>query len=303
MTAKRPERIVRAAPAHWVGDGFPVRTIFSYDDLGREMSPFLLMDHAGPADFAPATQRRGVGWHPHRGFETVTVVYAGDVEHHDSHGGGGVIGPGDVQWMTAASGLVHEEMHGPRLTADGGRLEVVQLWVNLPAAHKRARPGYQAISAATIPAVTLEGGAGSVRVIAGRFGGAAGPARTFTPVTLLDARLEKGRSAVFEAREGEMLALFVLAGAVALVGFVAPAGGAILGGGGLAVFGHAGDNVTVEARDESKVLVLGGAPIDEPIAGQGPFVMNTRAEVVQAIDDFRNGRMGRPVGDGPEARG
>jgi len=297
MTAKRPERIVRAAPAHWVGDGFPVRTIFSYDQLGREMSPFLLMDHAGPADFQPAARRRGVGWHPHRGFETVTVVYAGDVEHRDSHGGGGVIGPGDVQWMTAAAGLVHEEMHGPRLTAEGGRLEMVQLWVNLPAAHKRARPGYQAIAAAAIPEMALAGGAGRVRVIAGRHGGAAGPARTFTPVTLLDARLEKGRSAVFETLGGEMLALFVLAGGVAL------AGGAVLGEGGLAVFGRDGDSVTVETRDASKVLVLGGAPIDEPIAGQGPFVMNTRAEIGQAIDDYRHGRMGRPPGDGPEASG
>jgi len=297
MTAKQPVHIVRTAPAHWVGDGFPVRTIFSYDNLGREMSPFLLMDHAGPADFEPTTGRRGVGWHPHRGFETVTVVYAGDVEHHDSHGGGGVIGPGDVQWMTAASGLVHEEMHGPRLMAEGGRLEMVQLWVNLPAAHKRARPGYQAITAAMIPEVTLAGGAGRVRVIAGRFGAAAGPARTCTPVTLLDAWIEKGHSAVFETRDGEMLALFVLAGSVA------PAGGAVVGAGELVVFGHAGDSVTVETREESKVLVLGGAPINEPIAGQGPFVMNTRAEIAQAIDDFRNGRMGRPVAGVPEPRG
>jgi hypothetical protein len=198
--------------------------------------------------------------------------------------------------MTAAAGLVHEEMHGPRLTAEGGRLEMVQLWVNLPAAHKRARPGYQAIAAAAIPEVALAGGAGRVRVIAGRSGGAAGPARTFTPVTLLDARLEKGRSAAFEVPDGEMMALFVLEGGVALEG------GAVLGAGELVVFGRDGDGVTVETRDASQVLVLGGAPIDEPIAGQGPFVMNTRAEIAQAIDDFRNGLMGRPVGDGPEVR-
>jgi len=303
MKAKQPERIIRSAPAHWVGDGFPVRTIFSYDHLGREMSPFLLMDHAGPADFEPTSDRRGVGWHPHRGFETVTVVYAGDVEHHDSHGGGGVIGAGDVQWMTAAAGLVHEEMHGPRLMAEGGRLEMVQLWVNLPAADKRARPGYQAIAAAAIPVVPLAGGAGSVRVIAGQCGGAAGPARTFTPVTLLDARLVRMSSAVFEAREGEMLALFVLAGSVALASGVAPAGSAVLGDGEMAVFGRAGESVAIESREDSKVLVLGGAPIDEPIAGQGPFVMNTRAEIAEAIDDFRNGRMGRPVAGVPEPRG
>lgn len=172
-----------AAPPHWVGDGFPVRSIFSYDGLGREpLSPFLMLDYAAPRHFDPAARRRGVGVHPHRGFETVTIVYAGELEHRDSAGNGGRIGPGDVQWMTAASGILHEEFHSERFTREGGTMSMMQLWVNLPARHKMAKPRYQTILDASIPRVALDDDAGTLRVIAGEFEGQRGPAETFTPI-------------------------------------------------------------------------------------------------------------------------
>src|SRR5262245_21615145 len=178
-TATKP----RPAPqGHWVGDGFPVRTIFAYDD--REVSPFLLLDYAGPAVFPPSEKRRGVGEHPHRGFETVTVMYSGEVEHRDSAGGGGKIGPGDVQWMTAGSGLVHEEMHSHEYSKRGGAFEAIQLWVNLTARDKMAKPKYQTLLNRDIPEVQLPDGAGSARIIAGSYGDSKGPAKTFTPINL-----------------------------------------------------------------------------------------------------------------------
>src|SRR5579871_6146018 len=180
----KPITAVRKAPqGHWVGDGFPVRTIFAYDNA-ESVSPFLLMDYAGPYEFPAAEQRRGVGEHPHRGFETVTIVYSGEVDHRDSGGGGGRIGPGDVQWMTAGSGVVHEEMHSPEFTSRGGPFEAVQLWVNLPRSLKMTAPRYQTLLAAEIPTLALPDNAGSMRVIAGEFGGARGPAQTFTPMGL-----------------------------------------------------------------------------------------------------------------------
>ena len=194
---------------HWVGDGFPVRSIFSYNERSAELSPFLLLDYAGPVEFPPARHRRGVGEHPHRGFETVTIVYSGEVEHRDSSGGGGIIGPGDVQWMTAAGGIVHEEFHGPEFARTGGRFEVIQLWVNLPARDKMAPPGYQAITRAQIPTVALADGVGSVRVIAGDYAGRAGPARTFTPINLWDVRLNAGGRAAFTVPADYTTALFV----------------------------------------------------------------------------------------------
>lgn len=187
---KRTLSVQQGGSAHWVGDGFPVRTVFSHQSLGSHASPFLLLDYAGPADFPPSDKPRGVEQHPHRGFETVTIVYSGEVEHRDSTGGGGRIGPGDVQWMTAASGLVHEEMHGRDFTRQGGTLEMVQLWVNLPAKDKKGPPHYQSILASQIPEATLPGGAGTVRVISGEFQGIKGPARTYTPVNLWDLRLK-----------------------------------------------------------------------------------------------------------------
>lgn len=275
-----------APPAHWVGDGFPVRSLFSYGDHGRALSPFLLLDHAGPQHFVPATQPRGVGVHPHRGFETVTIVYDGEVAHRDSTGAGGTIGPGDVQWMTAASGILHEEFHSEAFTARGGPLEMVQLWVNLPARDKLAAPGYQTLLAQDIPTVELPGGGARVRLIAGSLAGQAGPARTFTPMQVWDVRLAAGATAELPATAGHTLALVVLRGTVRVDGRQARAGQ-------LVILGRDGDRAAIDAVDgEATLLWLSGEPIDEPVVGYGPFVMNTRAQIEQAIADLRSGRFG-----------
>lgn len=273
--------------AHWVGDGFHVRSLFSYDGLGRQLSPFLLLDHAAPSQFNPAAKPRGVGEHPHRGFETVTIVYQGELEHLDSTGSGGRIGPGDVQWMTAGSGILHQEFHSQQFTLSGGTMEMVQLWVNLPAKDKMAAPGYQTLLDKDIPSVELDGGAGRVRVIAGEFKGQRGPARTFTPIDVWDVRLNKDGVAHFNVPDGRTLAVVVLRGTVSLNG------AEIAREGQLAHFERAGSEFTIEANNESTVLVLSGEPISEPIVGYGPFVMNTKAEIVQAIEDFNGGRFGR----------
>jgi len=272
---------------HWVGDGFPVRSLFSYHTHGVQTSPFLLLDHAGPMQFDPAAKPRGVGEHPHRGFETVTIVYSGEVEHRDSTGAGGKIGPGDVQWMTAASGILHEEFHSHEFTKTGGTLEMVQLWVNLPAKHKMAKPGYQTLLDADIPSVDLPDGAGRVRVIAGEFDGHKGPARTFTPIDVWDVRLNANRKAEWKVAEGRTLALIVLHGTVQVNG------NQLAREGELVCFERDGSEISIEANNDATLLLLSGEPIDEPIAGYGPFVMNTEAEIHQAIADFNSGKFGR----------
>ena len=214
---KKIQGIHRSPNAHWVGDGFPVRSLFTYDHLARHISPFLLLDYAGPHDFAPTTARRGVGQHPHRGFETVTIVYQGELEHRDSTGAGGLIGPGDVQWMTAAGGIIHEEFHSPAFAQRGGTLEMVQLWVNLPARDKRAAAGYQTLLANDIPVVTLEGEAGSLRVIAGRYLDQQGPARTFTEMDVWDLRLKAGATLQLPVAAGRNAALVVLRGTLRVI--------------------------------------------------------------------------------------
>lgn len=279
---------VHASPRpHWVGDGFPVRSMFSYNDKGKNVSPFLLLDYAGPAQFTPAAQPRGVGQHPHRGFETVTIVYSGEVEHRDSTGNGGVIGPGDVQWMTAASGILHEEFHSPAFTRKGGELEMVQLWVNLPAKDKKAPAGYQSLLNADIPVVSLPDGAGSLRVIAGSYGGQAGPARTFTPIDVWDVRLSAGKTATFAIPAGRNSMLVMLRGTVLVNG------DAVARDAQLTLFSQDGDEITVEANNDAVFLVLSGEPIDEPVVGYGPFVMNSQAEIVEAIQDFNAGKYGQ----------
>ncbi|MCC7462231.1 MAG: pirin family protein [Gammaproteobacteria bacterium] len=275
-----------APTPHWVGDGFPVRSVFSYHSHGRHLSPFLLLDYAGPVKFEPAAQPRGVGSHPHRGFETVTIVYEGEVEHRDSTGAGGKIGPGDVQWMTAASGILHEEFHSAAFTRQGGTLEMVQLWVNLPASDKMAAPRYQTLLAADIPSVALPDDAGRIRVIAGAFAGRAGPARTFTPVNVWDVRLRQGCSTRLQVPDGHTTALVVLRGTVAING------SNIARESQMVVLERAGSELLVEANSDATVLLLGGEPIDEPIVGYGPFVMNTKAEIHEAIADFNAGRFG-----------
>jgi hypothetical protein len=272
---------------HWVGDGFPVRSLFWYGDLGSKISPFLLLDYAGPHTFAPTQQRRGVGEHPHRGFETVTIVYDGEVEHRDSTGHGGVIGPGDVQWMTAAGGILHEEFHAGTFARTGGPFRMVQLWVNLPAKDKMSAPRYQPIGAAEIPSVDLPHGAGAVRVIAGAFGGAKGPASTFTPINVWDVRLSQGADVMLDLPQGHTSILVVLSGRV-LVNGVEPAGDAEA-----LLLERAGESVSILAAADTVMLVLTGEPIDEPIVGHGPFVMNSQEEIRQAIVDFRSGRFGQ----------
>jgi redox-sensitive bicupin YhaK (pirin superfamily) len=283
---KKLLRIQSAPDRHWVGNGFPVRTLFSHQGQGEQISPFLLLDYAGPAQFAPSDEPRGVGEHPHRGFETVTIVYQGELEHRDSAGNHGKIGPGDVQWMTAASGVVHEEWHEQAFTRRGGVLEMVQLWVNLPAKDKMAPPRYQEILSRQIPTVALDGG-GSVRVIAGSYRGATGPAKTFTPISVLDLRLKAQGHGDLTLPEGHTALVVVLKGKVVING-ADEAGEA-----DLAIFERAGDRITIEATEDAVVLVLSGEPIPEPVVSYGPFVMNTPQEIRQAIVDFQSGRMGR----------
>ena len=271
---------------HWVGDGFPVRSLFSYDGLGARISPFLLLDYAGPKHFEPADRPRGVGQHPHRGFETVTIVYDGEVEHKDSTGAGGKIGPGDVQWMTAAGGILHEEFHSHDFTRTGGPFRMIQLWVNLPARDKMGAPGYQTLLDADIPSVDLPGHAGRVRVIAGEFDGRRGPARTFTPINVWDLRLDRGRQVVLDLPEGHTAALVVVGGAVTVDGYE-------IGEARMALLEREGREVAVEAGEDATILMLTGEPIDEPIVGHGPFVMNSETEIRQAVDDFNSGRFGQ----------
>ena len=283
--------ITNAPGRHWVGDGFPVHGLFGYSGPDvPQRSPFLMLDYAAPTTFEPTTQRRGVGQHPHRGFETVTIVYDGEVEHRDSTGNGGVIGRGDVQWMTAGSGILHEEFHSSEYARRGGPFEMVQLWVNLPKKDKMTAPGYQGILDAQIPAIALPDGAGTLRVIAGDFAGNAGPARTFSPMNVWDVRLAAGKSVALPQPEGWTAMLVVLAGTVMLNGE------SVLREKQMATLSTTGTDVVIEANGDAKLLLLAGEPIDEPVVGYGPFVMNSQQEIIQAIADFNSGKFGRMDG-------
>ena len=278
---------VHSAPRpHWVGDGFPVRSLFSYGNDAAAVSPFLLLDSAGPARFEPATRKRGVGVHPHRGFETVTIVYQGEVDHRDSTGAGGHIGPGDVQWMTAGGGVLHEEFHSEAFTHNGGTLEMVQLWVNLPARDKMTSPAYQTLLDAQIPSVPLANDAGRLRVIAGDFDGHRGPARTFTPVDVWDVRLNRGAQTSLTVPEGHTSAMVVLHGTVQVNG------SSVVREAQWVQFDRSGGEIVLDANTDATLLLLSGEPIAEPVVGYGPFVMNTQAEIVQAMNDFNGGKFG-----------
>jgi quercetin 2,3-dioxygenase len=278
----------RGDTPHWVGDGFPARSIFGYHDLGRDLSPFLLMDFLGPVEFGPnkTNQRRGVGEHPHRGFETVTIMFSGEVEHRDSSGGGGVIKDGDVQWMTAGSGLVHEEFHGKSIAQNGGLLHGVQIWVNLPKKDKMTKPKYQGIRKENIPVVEFPGDSGSLRVIAGDFNGTKGPASTFSPMNIWDIKLKANRPVELKVPAGHTATIFVVSGTVKAdeVNEVQEAE--------IGVFERKGDLISLTATADSHVLFLGGEVINEPMIGYGPFVMNTQSEIAQAMKDFEAGKMG-----------
>ncbi|WP_027149728.1 pirin family protein [Methylobacter tundripaludum] len=281
---KQLHRITRTDDSHWVGDGFPVRTLFSYNTPDAEVSPFLMLDYAGPTDFPAASTPRGVGMHPHRGFETVTLLYQGEVEHHDTAGHGGLIGPGDVQWMTAAKGLLHEEMHSPAFTRRGGTFEAIQLWVNLPAQYKMIEPHYQSITSDRIPVVKLDDEGSVVRVIAGYYQGLKGPANTYTPINLWELRLLAGQTVELDFPENYTTLLFALRGSVKINN------SATINDAELAFFERLGKTITLTALKEAMLLVMNGEPIDEPIAGYGPFVMNTQQEIRQAVEDFDAGR-------------
>ena len=288
--ARNVEAVHRSTDFHWVGDGFYVSTYFPSVDLPSErLSPFLLMDYGPPKRFeALSTGKRGVGWHPHRGFETVTLAWEGAVAHRDNAGHRGVIGPGDVQWMTAASGIFHEEYHDESFTRKGGRMHMMQLWVNLPKQHKTASPGYQPILSENIPLVSVASG-GTVRVIAGQYAGIHGPARTFTPVTLLDVNLNAGATVPVTLPVTYNVFAVIAAGRVR-------AGRTTASSGELIVFANDGSRVELTAEEDAHVIILSGEPIDEPIVQYGPFVMNTVDEIRQAIFDVNRGKFG-PVPD------
>lgn len=271
---------------HWVGDGFPVRTLFFYQNLGRQMSPFLMLDYAGPYDFESTAQKKGVGSHPHRGFETVTIVYQGEVAHRDSTGQGGVIGPGDVQWMTAGSGILHEEFHSEQFAKQGGTLEMVQLWVNLPAKNKMTPPKYQPILGSQISIVELDNDSGYMRIIAGSYKETTGPAQTFTPMNVWDMRLKAGTNMELPISDGWSASIVVLRGAIEEQTVTAKEGQMMM-------YSKDGENLRLQVVEDSTLLLLSGEPIDEPIVGYGPFVMNNQEEIKQAIYDFNRGEFGR----------
>lgn len=284
MTNKQVNNIYRDTGRHWVGDGFPVSSMFSYYENGADISPFLLLDYAGPARFEPADHQRGVELHPHRGFETVTIVYDGEVSHRDNAGNSGTIQKGDVQWMTAARGILHEEMHSKAFAQSGGDFEMIQLWVNLPAKDKMAEPGYQAILNQDIPVVELPNGAGSARIIAGEYGETEGAAVTFTPIDLWDMRLKAGKEADITLPKGRNAMLLVLSGRVTIKGE------ATITSREIAQFTNTGEVISLDVKEDTVALLMSGEPIAEPIVGRGPFVMNTDTEIREAFNDYRAGK-------------
>lgn len=287
MSVKKVEIIVQPRPAHFVGDGFRVHNFIPSGqrlDMKR-MDPFIMLDYNSKFNFGPTSTPRGVGVHPHRGFETVTIAYQGKVEHHDSAGGGGIIGQGDVQWMTAASGVLHKEFHEREWAKNGGIFQMVQLWINLPAKDKMSTPKYQAISNDNMRKVNL-GENGSVEVIAGNYQGQKGPATTFSPVHLMNAKLKPGGKAEFNFPAN------FNTGALVIEGNIMINGAEKVSTDHFALFENEGETFTIEATEESIVLILSGEPLNEPIVPHGPFVMNTKEEIHQAFDDYNNGKFG-----------
>lgn len=285
---KQVSKVYPAPNKHWVGDGFHVHGMFNYQETHKNLDPFLMMDYAAPQSFPvnASTAHRGVGEHPHRGFETVTIAYQGEVEHRDSAGGGGVIGTGDVQWMTAGAGLMHEEFHSEAFSKAGGIFEMVQLWVNLPAKDKMTAPRYQAITKAQIPEVDLQG-AGIARLIAGELDGTQGAASTFSPVNLWDVRLKAGHQHTFTIPESHNLLVLVLEGTIQINEEH------IARSAELVTFHRGGSDVKIVANNDAKILILSGEPLNEPIVGYGPFVMNSREEILQAMHDVQSGKFGQ----------
>lgn len=285
---KKVAKVHFAPEKHWVGNGFQVQSMFTYNDKDKNLDPFLMMDYNPPRHFDGGRKSdfRGVGEHPHRGFETVTIAYQGEVAHADSSGGGGIIGTGDVQWMTAGAGLMHEEFHSEKFSREGGMFEMVQLWVNLPAKDKMTPPKYQAIKSDEIPVVQLADDAGKARIIAGNLDNTSGAASTFSPVNMWDVVMNAGKTHTFAVPESHNLIILVLDGTIQING------DDIARRGELVTFERGGADVQIEANNESKLLILTGEPLNEPIVGYGPFVMNTEDEILQAVYDIQNGKFG-----------
>lgn len=286
---KRSIELTAAPPKeHWVGDGFRVHNFIpsGYHLEMERMNPFILLDYNSTYHFQPSDTPKGVGVHPHRGFETVTIAYKGKVQHHDSHGGGGIIGEGDVQWMTAASGILHKEYHEKEWSRKGGDFQMVQLWVNLPAKYKMSEPKYQAITNSMMGRFVLPQDMGQIEIIAGEYKGVQGPAFTFSPMHLLNVKLKSNGEANFAFPKDYNTGLLVVEGEIIVNGEVrVPADHFVL-------MANDGEEFSIHATEGAVVLVLSGEPIHEPIAPYGPFVMNTRDELIQAFDDFNNGKFG-----------
>ena len=286
MSNRSIEAIITPPPPHMVGDGFRVHSFFPGGRIDKKrMSPFFLLDYNAKVEFAPSEHPRGVSVHPHRGFETVTIAYHGRIAHHDSAGNSGIIGEGDVQWMTAASGLLHKEYHEKEFSKQGGEFQMVQLWVNLPAKYKMTPPKYQEITHSMMGMYRLPDGKSVIEVIAGEYKNVKGPATTFTPMHASNARLKKGAVADFSFPSGYNTALLVIEGSASVNGSNVTADHFVL-------FKNDGEDFTIEATDDTIVLVLSGEPINEPIAQYGPFLMNTWEELEQAIEDVNAGKFG-----------
>ncbi len=282
------ERIYSPASPHFVGDGFRVHNFIPSGYLMdmKRMSPFIMLDYNSKFYFPPTDQPRGVGVHPHRGFETVTIAYKGKVAHHDSSGNSGIIGEGDVQWMTAASGILHKEYHEENWSKQGGDFQMVQLWVNLPAKYKMSQPKYQEIQSSNMSEVALADNAGVIKIIAGEYQGAKGNASTFTPLHMMNAHLNKGGSASFSFPSHFNTVVLVIEGKITVNNEEE------IPTDHLGLFENSGEEFSITASEDSLVLVLSGEPINEAIASHGPFVMNNREELVQAFDDYNNGKFG-----------
>lgn len=288
MSTKNIERVIAPQPPHFVGDGFRVHNFIPYAfPLSMErMDPFIMLDYNSKIQFAPSEKPRGVGVHPHRGFETVTIAYKGKVAHGDSAGNSGVIGEGDVQWMTAASGILHKEFHETEFSKTGGDFQMVQLWVNLPAKDKMSAPKYQGITNEQIRKYRLPDNGGYIEVIAGKYEDVPGSASTFTPIHVYNARLKQGARATFSFPENYHTGILLIEGSVRVNDETA------VPTDHFALFRNEGETFTLSAAEDALVLILSGEPIREPIAAQGPFVMNTRDELAQAIRDYSLGKFG-----------
>lgn len=285
MNNKVIERVIRPTMPHFVGDGFRVHNFIPGTSSMERNSPFIMLDYNSKYTFPPSQIPKGVGVHPHKGFETVTIAYKGRVEHGDSSGGGGVIGEGDVQWMTAGNGVLHKEFHETEWSKNGGEFQMVQLWVNLPAKDKSTPAKYQSIKNQDIPRIAVAEGKGEMEIIAGDFNGTKGAASTFTPIHLFNLNLSKDASTAVDFPAHYNTSLLVIEGAITANGEAVPTDHFVL-------FKNEGETIEITATEDAKVLLLSGEPINEPIAAYGPFVMNTRDELIQAFEDFNSGKFG-----------